>query len=69
MVSIHRILEPCARANVLAGASFTSPRQVRDRIGAFIAAYYREADPFEWTKQTVFSRHPWSSYANLRYWY
>ena len=41
-----------------AGASFVSPRQVRDRIDAFIAAYNQDAYPFEWTKQVVFSKHP-----------
>ena len=52
--------------HALAGASFTSPQQVRDRIDAFIAAYNREAEPFEWTKQVVFAQHPRSTYANLR---
>jgi hypothetical protein len=37
----------------LAGASFTSPRQVRDQIDAFINAYNQSAHPFEWTKQVV----------------
>ena len=50
----------------LAGASFTSPRQVRDRIDAFITAYNQDAHPFEWTKQAVFSKHPRSKYAHLR---
>ena len=53
-------------SNALAGASFTAPRQVRDQIDAFIAAYNRDANPFEWTKQIVFSQHPRPSYANLR---
>jgi transposase len=48
----------------LAGASFTSPQQVRDQIDAFIAAYNQDGHPFEWTKQVVFSKHPRSSYAN-----
>jgi hypothetical protein len=47
----------------LAGASFTSPKQVRVRIDAFIAAYNPEAYPFEWTKQVVFSKHPRAKYA------
>jgi hypothetical protein len=34
----------------LAGASLTSPRQVRDQIDAFIAAYNQDAHPFAWTK-------------------
>jgi transposase len=49
----------------LAGTSFTSPQQVREQIDAFIEAYNRDAHPFEWTKQVVFSRHPRSSYAEL----
>src|SRR5438132_246777 len=53
-------------SHALAGASFTSPRQVRDQIDAFITAYNQDAHPFEWTKQVVFSKHPRSSYANLR---
>jgi transposase len=48
----------------LAGASFTSPKQLRERIDAFIAAYNPEAHPFEWTKQVVFSKHPRAKYAN-----
>jgi transposase len=49
----------------LAGASFTSPREVRDRIDAFIESYNGDAHPFEWTKQVVYSQHPNTSYANL----
>ena len=52
-------------AKALAGASFTSPQQVRNQIDAFIAAYNQNAHPFEWTKQVVFSKHPRSKYANL----
>src|SRR5580692_8261936 len=43
-------------AKALAGASFASPRQVRDQIDAFINAYNQTAHPFEWTKQVVFSQ-------------
>ena len=50
----------------LAGSSFTSPKQVRQRIDAFIAAHNRNAHPFEWTKQVVFAKHPRSKYADLR---
>jgi len=53
-------------SKALAGASFTSPRQVRDQIDAFIAAYNKDAQPFAWIKQVVFSKHPRSQYANLR---
>ena len=51
-------------AQALAGASFTSPMQVRERIDAFIAVYNADAHPFEWTKQGVFSKHPRAKYAN-----
>jgi transposase len=53
-------------SQALAGASFTSPTQVRERIDAFVAAYNQHAHPFEWTKQVVFSKHPRAQYANLR---
>ena len=53
-------------SHALTGASFTSPRQVREQIDAFIAPYNQDAHPFEWTKQVVFSQHPRSTYANLR---
>jgi transposase len=49
----------------LAGASFTSPRQVRAQIDAFIDAYNQEAQPFEWTKQVIFAKHPRAKYADL----
>jgi transposase len=39
----------------LQGASFTSPRQVREAIDRFVAAYNPTAAPFEWTKREV---HP-----------
>ncbi len=52
-------------AQALAGASFTSPKQVRQRIDEFVAAHNRKAHPFEWTKQVVFSKHPKSKYAYL----
>ena len=48
----------------LAGASFTSPQQIRERIDAFITVYNPEAHPFEWTKQVVFAKHPRAQYAN-----
>ena len=52
-------------ARALAGASFTSARQVRDQIDAFIAAYNEDAHPFAWTQQTVLSQHPRAKYADL----
>jgi hypothetical protein len=42
-------------SRALAGASFTSPRQLRGQ----------DAHPFEWTKQVVFSKHPRTMYASL----
>jgi hypothetical protein len=57
--------KPTHYSKALAGTSFTAPWQVRDQIDAFIAAYNQDAQPFEWTKQVVFSKHPRSKYANL----
>lgn len=37
----------------LKGASFTSPRRVREAIDCFITAYNQNAAPFEWTKRTI----------------
>ncbi len=37
----------------LRGASFTSPRQLREAIDAYIAAYNAKAEPFHWTKLEV----------------
>lgn len=53
-------------SQALAGSSFTSPKQVRQRIDDFVNAHNQKAHPFEWTKQVVFSQHPRSKYANLR---
>jgi hypothetical protein len=39
----------------LRGASFTSPRQVREAIDRFLAAYNAQAAPFEWRKRVVHS--------------
>jgi len=39
----------------LRGASFTSPRQVREAIDRFVATHNQNAAPFEWTKRIV---HP-----------
>ncbi len=50
----------------LPGASFTSPREVRDAIDRFIEAYNVQAAPFEWRKAKV---HPIAlnhKYADLR---
>ncbi len=53
------------QSHSLAGASFTSPGQLRKHMDAFIAAYNQTAHPFEWKKQVVFQKHPKASYANL----
>ncbi len=50
----------------LAGASFTSPRQVREAIDAFVKVYNPNATPFEWTKEVVHPTRPSHKYANLR---
>jgi transposase len=41
----------------LHGASFTSPRQLRTHIDAFIASYNETAKPFVWTAATVHQKH------------
>lgn len=41
--------------SALRGASFTSPRQLRDAIDAFVVTYNATAAPFVWTKTVV---HP-----------
>lgn len=50
----------------LAGASHTSPRQVRAAIDRFVAAYNPGATPFEWTKREVHQVDLSRSYADLR---
>ena len=49
----------------LRGASFTSPRQVREAIDRFIWAYNEKAAPFEWRRKTVFPKSLKHNYANL----
>ena len=49
----------------LKGASFTSPRQVREAIDKFIDAYNKNASPFEWRKTKVYSNGFKRYYANL----
>ena len=50
----------------LRGASFTSPRQVREAIDSFVRVYNSKATPFEWTKTVVAPRPLVSKYSNLR---
>jgi transposase len=40
----------------LAGASFTSVKQLKEHIDAFIEAYNRDPTPFAWTKAVVHQR-------------
>ena len=49
----------------LRGASFTSPRQLRDAIDAFVQSYNQNATPFEWTKAVVHSSGPKRIYSDL----
>jgi len=49
----------------LRGASFTSPRQVRQAIDQFIEAYSQNAHPFEWKKQVVRQARLKNNYTDL----
>ena len=49
----------------LRGASFTSVHQLREAIDEFLAAYYPQAVPFEWTKREGRSVEPKHKYAYL----
>ncbi|MBA0084546.1 MAG: IS630 family transposase [Acidobacteria bacterium Pan2503] len=49
----------------LRGASFTSPRQLRDAIDAFVQSYNQTATPFEWTKAVVHPTGPKQLYSDL----
>jgi transposase len=49
----------------LQGASFTSPKQLREAIDAFVAVYNDKAAPFEWKKAVVFSSAPKTKYSDL----
>jgi transposase len=51
----------------LRGASFTSPRQVREAIDRFVAAYNTHATPFEWQKREVHSVGLKQYYGQLRH--
>jgi transposase len=41
----------------LSGASFTSPKQVRNQIDAFVDSYNERAKPFSWQAATVHQKH------------
>ena len=49
----------------LKGASFTSPLEVRQAIDLFIAAYNKNAAPFQWRKKKVRQIPLYDKYANL----
>jgi len=49
----------------LRGASFTSARQLRDAIDAFVLSYNAQAAPFEWAKAVVHPTMPKRIYADL----
>jgi transposase len=49
----------------LRGASFTSPRQLRDAIDAFVQVYNENAAPFEWSKAVVHPTGPQRLYSDL----
>ena len=49
----------------LRGASFTSPRQVREAIDAFIQAHNATAAPFVWTKRVVHPKSLKKHYSDL----
>jgi len=49
----------------LRGASFTSPRQLRDGIDRFVKAYNQSATPFEWSKAVVHPSSPKRIYSDL----
>lgn len=49
----------------LRGASFTSPKQLRQAIDDFVSAYNQKAAPFEWKKAIVFPSSPKRTYSDL----
>ena len=52
--------------HALKGASFTSPKQLRAAIDAFVKAHNEQAAPFEWTKTTVHQQPFRAAVSNLR---
>ena len=49
----------------LKGASFNSPRELRQAIDRFVAACNTSAHPFEWTKEVVHPKGRKRCYADL----
>lgn len=50
----------------LKGASFTSPRELRQAIDWFVEAYNQKAAPFEWSKREVHPKSLKHHYPHLR---
>ena len=48
------------------GASFTSPRELRNAIDEFVQVWNPQAAPFEWTKAVVHPKGFKSNYSDLR---
>ena len=51
--------------SALRGASFTSPRQLREAIDKFVKVHNAKAVPFEWTKAVVHPSRPRRLYSDL----
>ena len=51
--------------SALRGASFTSPKQLREAIDRFVKVYNQNAIPFEWTKAVVHATAPKTNYSDL----
>ena len=51
--------------SALKGASFTSPRHVREAIDRFVEVHNKNAAPFEWRKREVFPKNFRKYYADL----
>ena len=66
VVDDARLMHARLRCAGLAGASFTSPTQVREAIDAFTDVHNGNAAPFEWTKSVVYQKTPKRHITNLR---
>jgi transposase len=52
--------------SALRGGSFTSPRQLREAIDAFVQVCHENAAPLEWSKAVVHPSSTKALYSNLR---
>lgn len=52
--------------SALKGASFTSPRQLREAIDAFVKDYNTSPEPFEWRAESVHQKRLKKRYSELR---